>query len=179
MDLQDFLPLLTILEFFHINGYGVYGLIGAVMGCVVLPSKSFHEFMVQVSCGVVFSFKLTPSAGPLLGGIGEANLGPRATEQLYQAPAGVGVLVGMLAYFAASFVLHVARHSKDDVVTNHTTIHEIKKRNQDTGPSIPPAPLPPIPFPVGPNPTPNPNPSPSWQDPDPAPTARERDIWSL
>jgi MFS family permease len=176
MDLQDFLRTLTIMELFHINGYGVYGLIGAVMGCVVLPPKSFHEFMVRVSCGVVFSFTLTPLAGPLLGGIVEANLGPRAAEQLYQAPAGVGVLVGMLAYFAASFVLHVARHSKDDVVTNRTTIHDIQKRNQDTAPGIPPAPLPPTP-PAPPRSTD----SLPWPDPNPSPDHKNRDtdIWSL
>jgi hypothetical protein len=142
------------------------------MGCVVLLPKSFHEFVVRITCGFVFSFTLTPLAGPLLGGIVEANVGARAAERLYDAPAGVGILVGMISYFAAAFILNVARFSKEDVETNRTTIHDIKKRNQpDSGGSWPPSP---------PSPWPSPRPDPLDPRPRPdTPSDREPDIWSL
>ena len=183
MDLQDFLRTLTILELIRINGYGLYGLIGAMMGCVVLLPKSFPEFAVRMTCGFVFSFTLTPLAGPLLGGIVEANLGPRAAEHLYEAPAGVGVLVGMLSYFAASFVLHVARHSRDHVLTNRTTIHDIRERNRpDQSSYTPPSPFPPSP-PTPPTPPTPPRSTDSlpWPDPNPSPNPnnRDADVWSL
>jgi hypothetical protein len=64
-----------------INSHGLYGLIGAFIGCVVLLPKSFLEFTVRMTCGFVFSFMLPTLAGPLLGGIVAANLGPRALRQ--------------------------------------------------------------------------------------------------
>ncbi|MBL8856809.1 MAG: hypothetical protein JNK57_22810, partial [Planctomycetaceae bacterium] len=94
MDLQDFFRTLTILDLFRINGYGVYGLLGAGLGCALMAPRSFHEFIVRMSCGFIFSFTLTPMSGPLLGGMVEQNLGPRAAEQLYDSPAGLGILVG-------------------------------------------------------------------------------------
>lgn len=111
------------------------------MGCAVLPPKTFREAFVRILCGVVFSFTLTPLAGPLLGGIVEKNVGPRAAEGLYDAPAGVGILVGMLSYFVATFAMSVARHTTRDAVKNETTLHDIRTRNRIPDPVQPP-PLP-------------------------------------
>lgn len=173
MDLQDFLRTLTILDIFRINGYGVYGLIGAGLGCAVQPPPSFREFFVRMSCGFIFSFTLTPLSGPLLGGIVEQNLGPRAAEHLYDSPPGIGILVGMLSYFLASFVLSVAKHSKEDVEKNRTTFHDVRKRNQQPDACNPPQPPPPDLQP--PNPPPKPSPDTTWPDPNSQP----HDIWSL
>lgn len=142
-DLLDFLRTVTIFDLVRINGYGVYGGLGAAMGCVVLPPKTFREAVVRVLCGVVFSFTLTPLAGPLLGGIVEKNVGARAAEGLYDAPAGVGILVGMLSYFVATFAMSVARHTTRDVIKYETTLHDIRTRNSAPDPYRPtPAPAP-------------------------------------
>ncbi len=154
MDLQDFLRITTILDLFRINGYGLYGIVGALMGCAVLLPATFREFCVRVLCGFVFSFTLTPLAGPLLGGIVEKNIGPRAAEQLYTSPAGVGILVGMLSYFAVSFILTVAKNSHRHAVRNKTTVHDLAPER--------PGYQPPSPFP------------PPWPAPSPAPSPTDR-----
>lgn len=156
MDVEQFLRTTSLMELLHANGCGLYGLLGAFIGCWFIPPKGVRDFSLRLACGFIFSFALTPLVGPLAGGFVEKSFGARAAESLYSAPASVGIVIGLIAYYAASLLVVIARNSHREAVEEDKTFLDYKPDDPYYNPPY--------------NPYPGPSP---WDNRDP-----DKDEWS-
>jgi len=93
------------------NGFGTFGALGALLGHASYPARSLGEFLTRVVIGFTVSFALTPLISPLVAGIIEQSVGKAAAQPWRDYPAPLGIVIGMVAYWAVPAIIAIARNT--------------------------------------------------------------------
>lgn len=117
---------MELWDWLKVNGYGSFGVLGALIGGLSFPAKSWSEMFSRVLLGFVVSITLTPLVAPVAAGLIEQWVSREAAGPWRDTPAPLGIVIGLLAYWIVAALIALARNTHRSVETEETTLFDLQ-----------------------------------------------------
>lgn len=128
---------MELWDWLKVNGFGSFGALGALIGGVSVPAKSWGEMASRVLMGFLVSITLTPLVAPVCAGLIEKWVSRDAAAPWRDTPAPIGILIGLVAYWLVAALVAVARNTQRSAEVDETTFFDLRPSESDRTPPSP------------------------------------------